>query len=92
MTRRKDPPGTASECRSCKALIIWAKTEKGKNLPVDVDTSKDGEWFIVINKAEYRVDAIFHKSQRARAWVDGGAPRHKAHWATCPNANQHRRA
>lgn len=24
-------------CRSCGALVLWMKTEKGKNMPVDYD-------------------------------------------------------
>ena len=27
-----------TRCRSCRARIIWFKTEAGKNMPVDADT------------------------------------------------------
>jgi hypothetical protein len=27
-------------CRSCNAMIIWFKTARGKNMPVDADTVK----------------------------------------------------
>jgi len=31
-----------SECRSCKAPIMWVKTKSGKNMPIDFD--KDIEY------------------------------------------------
>ena len=27
-----------TRCRSCRARIIWFKTDSGKNMPVDADT------------------------------------------------------
>ena len=30
-------------CRSCKRQIIWMKTSKGKNIPVDIDEYSEGE-------------------------------------------------
>lgn len=55
-----------TRCRSCRAQIVWLKTEAGKNMPVDADTVKpEDEAF----------DSAVHIS----------------HFATCPNASQHRR-
>jgi len=53
-------------CSSCRARIIWLKTSKGKNMPVDADTVEPE-------------DNEFDPS------------RHTSHFATCPNANQHRK-
>jgi hypothetical protein len=53
-------------CRSCRAMIIWFKTEAGRNMPVDADTVKPED-------EEYE------------------PPRHISHFATCPNADQHRK-
>ncbi len=55
-----------TRCRSCRAMIIWFKTEAGANMPVDADT---------VNPADEEYDP----------------PRHISHFATCPNANQHRK-
>lgn len=30
-----------SECRSCKADIVWLKTQSGKNIPVNVEDIVD---------------------------------------------------
>lgn len=32
-----------SECRSCGARILWMKTAKGKNMPVDFDVDIEQE-------------------------------------------------
>jgi hypothetical protein len=55
-----------TRCRSCRAKIIWFKTEGGRNMPVDADTVEpdDDEW---------------------------DPPRHISHFATCPNADKHRK-
>lgn len=55
-----------TRCKSCRAQIIWFKTETGKNMPVDADT---------VEAADDEYDP----------------PRHMSHFATCKNADQHRR-
>jgi len=30
---------TTSQCRSCKAVIVWCETLAGKNMPVDIEPS-----------------------------------------------------
>jgi hypothetical protein len=54
-------------CSSCRAMIVWLKTAKGKNMPVDADTVKPE-------------DTIFDPDSDQIS-----------HFATCPNANQHRK-
>jgi hypothetical protein len=53
-------------CSSCRARIIWLKTDAGKNMPTDADTVEPE-------------DDLFDPA------------RHKSHFATCPNADQHRK-
>ncbi len=64
-----------TECRSCGQSIVWMKTEAGKNIPVDPE-SLDAE--------DLEADAT------------GTAPlfdakRHISHFATCPDADTHRK-
>lgn len=59
-----------SNCKGCGAEIIWIKTEKGKNMPIDakpikIYLSEQGGW----NGIRYTL-------------IDGHLP----HWGTCPNA------
>lgn len=63
-------------CRSCGAPIIWASTERGKAMPVDAQTTLDGN--LVLDAGIARV-------------VGHGAGQYVSHFATCANAAQHRR-
>ena len=70
----------SGKCSSCGAAIFWERTKNGKHIPVDAAPSPDGN-------IEMR-GGIAH--------VVGDelplAPRFKSHFATCPNAAQHRKA
>jgi len=55
-----------SKCKSCHAEIVWLKSKKGKNIPVDAETYHGEEGF------------DFEK--------------HRAHFATCPNAEDFRKS
>lgn len=69
-----------SACRSCNATIRWERTAAGKPIPLDPEPRPDGNLCI---RDDGRVvsDHGFPAS----------APRYVTHFATCPNANQHRR-
>lgn len=66
-------------CKGCRAPITWAKTERGKTIPLDMP----GEMrFVLIgffdrNGAPYQ-QAIMHKT-------------YTSHFATCPKATEFRR-
>ena len=44
--RRRNPPGTVTECKSCSALIVWTRTEHGKKMPCDMSPSADGQFYL----------------------------------------------
>ncbi len=92
MTRAKDPPGTAKECRSCKQLIVWTTTKNGKSMPCDVEPSEKGTFFLF--RVEDRIDAVHEFSKDdprcGRAW-DRDQKKHASHFSTCPNAAEHRK-
>lgn len=69
-------------CRSCSAPILWVKTASGKATPLDAAPVADGEWCVVAGVAV-----------NVGAAPDLFAPpeRYRVHWATCPNAGDHRR-
>ncbi|MCA9676771.1 MAG: hypothetical protein KC464_17185 [Myxococcales bacterium] len=78
--------GSALEvrCRSerCRAPILWARTAAGEPMPVDVDPSPDGELDLVDGRVyPYGLEAAAAKR-----------PRYRAHWASCPDADDFRRA
>lgn len=79
----------AATCKSCGAPIIWIESPKGKWIPCDeglipYKQDRSGKEAIVTQRGEII---------RCRLTFDGdptGMGR-MTHWATCPNANQHRR-
>ena len=79
--------GTLGKCRSCNADIIWIKTAGGKNMPCDVEA------------ISYRTDLhgdlnlVTPEGKVARGVFDPGSGKigYTSHFATCPNANAHRR-
>lgn len=70
-------------CRSCGAAIIWARTQKGKAIPVDpeaVNPPATGNILLVANNGTLM------------AKVGPPAPGlRKAHFVTCPSADRWRK-
>ena len=64
-----------TKCKSCDADIIWIKTKKGKFHPVDAKPKK--LWV----QDQYSVEF------NGMMLVDC----YESHFATCPNADKHRR-
>lgn len=71
-------------CGSCRAQIRWFKTPAGRSMPVDVEPSEAGT--IVIEEGIAVVSPA--KAMGAR---NAGEDTYMPHWATCPNANEHRK-
>jgi hypothetical protein len=66
-----------SRCKSCNSPIEWATTKKGRRIPLDPGTRADGN---------IQVDTW------GTAWVVGAYQGDRtSHFATCPDAKQHRR-
>lgn len=74
------------ECRSCGAKVVWAKHEAtGKPAPIDAGPVEYGGNVILNDDGTYR---LLKKGEPGPA----GGKRHKSHFATCPNHQQHRKA
>lgn len=77
-----------ARCQSCRAPIVWAKTEAGKPIPLDPDPVPDGNLAL----ASWETG----QAPRVRYLRKGDDPpdpmvRRVAHFATCPAAKRHRR-
>jgi hypothetical protein len=73
-------------CRSCGEEVVWTKTAKGKNMPVDAQPVEDGN--LILSRGE---DGTLRSVYvRAGATDQAGEPRYTSHFATCVHANQHR--
>jgi hypothetical protein len=75
-------------CRSCGEPILWCVTDKNrKAIPIDPEPDPGGN--VIKLRREANGDKIVHIMRRDE---NAAQPRYNAHWATCPNADQHRRA
>lgn len=78
-----------SRCKSCGAEIIWIKTFSGKSMPCDPENipfyaGEGKELFVTAG------GAVVHGT-RAYAESELTHTGYISHFATCPNANEHRR-
>lgn len=76
----------SARCGSCHSEIEWATSEAGRAIPIDAQPVDDG------NLAVRRVGNELHS--RVVKPDDELGPDEKrgvSHFATCPNANQHRK-
>ena len=77
-------------CASCQAEIIWARTNAGKSMPLDLEPNESGTMILVLRHAEGGgvIVGCFYK--KAGEPVKPGEKRRTSHFSTCPNAQQHR--
>jgi hypothetical protein len=69
-------------CRSCGAPILWALTDRGKRIPLDelpLAAIPPGSFVVSGTGDELRASTV------------APVPLYRSHFATCPNADEHRR-
>lgn len=69
-------------CKSCEAPMFWVDSPTGKNMPMDEKPDPAGQWVVIAGKAR-RVTDDDRKLHRET---------YTCHFATCVDANQHRRS
>lgn len=73
-----------SVCRSCGARVWWALTDKNKRIPLD-EPSPDGNLYVT------RMDGGGLRATMFEPDLDPSKyHRTKSHFATCPQADEHR--
>jgi hypothetical protein len=70
-------------CGSCNAPIRWARTEKGKPMPLDVEPHPAGTVAIV---GVAGGSPVAHVLRRVEISAHAGA-RYRTHFETCPQAS-----
>jgi hypothetical protein len=81
-----------AKCRSCGADVVWARSaNSGKWMPLDFEPHEDGTFILTQN---FGADAprATSASKFDQALLPLYRDRWVPHWATCPNADSHRRA
>lgn len=77
-----------SKCSSCHAPIFWAHSRAtGKPVPVDRTPTDNGNLRIA---TDGKVEVLTRESSKLAVLANGGSL-FTAHFATCPNADQHRK-
>lgn len=71
---------------------MWAVTPNGQTIPVDVDPVEDGNLFITRQGDVTEAVSCSTNDPRAKRGRAQGWDQYKSHFATCPDADQHRRA
>jgi hypothetical protein len=93
-----------TRCRSCNAPILWARTPKGRRIPIDIARREDGRIVLVhdqvrepplakvVDDAELEQLRRDHAS-RVRSGIEEPGPLRLfvVHFASCPDAREHRR-
>lgn len=75
----------SATCKSCGAEIIWALTENGKRIPLDAEPiAPTPGRFLLSNDDPPVATAITIAKTPLRQYV--------SHFATCPNADSHRKS
>lgn len=70
----------SARCRTCSAPVVWAVSEAGRRMPFDAQPSVGGTHTVVSGRATFVPEA------RRTGQL------YTSHFATCPQASQHRRA
>jgi hypothetical protein len=80
-------------CGSCGAAIRWAVTVNGKRIPVDDAPVRDGNLVLSDPTPGAYAPLAAHYSPPDEPLLPGfdEPPRFVSHFATCPNADRHRR-
>lgn len=78
-------PEADGTCRSCQAPMIWARTQAGRNIPLDPTPSPKGN--VELTADNFAVVLGGRAADERRVDTD----LYISHFATCPNASRHRR-
>jgi hypothetical protein len=72
-------------CRSCSAPLLWVRSATtGSLMPLDAEPAEDGNIWLVDGMAHVHNGSLFEEMLPE-------GPRYKSHFASCPNAAQHRK-
>lgn len=83
-----------STCRSCEAPIVWAWTANGKRVPLDPEQRPDGNLEIIgdhVDEDGRSAPLVRYLKKGEDLTLLGPGERFVTHFATCPNAEEHRR-
>lgn len=74
-------------CSTCRSPIYWGTTDNLKRIPIDPAPAKGGNIYVVPGESV----VVLKKGDAERVEAERGVILHKSHFATCPQAKQHRK-
>ena len=84
----------AATCRSCGAPVLWATVDRSsRRIPLDVAYALEPRTYGVIayNPQTGGAHVVMAEDHHlVRTWQDAGVTFHRAHFATCPQADRWR--
>lgn len=90
---RVRPPN--APCRSCKAPMLWVTLPSGKRNPLDAEPSPDGNILLLELQDRggrpWRLATVVQNDDLLAEARELGVPLYRSHFATCPDAEEHRR-
>ncbi len=81
----------AGRCGTCNSRVIWTLTAAEKRMPVDPDPATEGNLLLVPSQTGRHVRSIVLRDRGLETAAARGEPLHLSHFATCPQADKHRR-
>lgn len=83
-------PRKLTRCRGCRERIFFATTRDGRNIPIDEKPASDGNLAIAPVPHGQTPHAEVVRPAQADGMRVAGVPTWRAHFATCPSADQFR--
>lgn len=77
----------SSECKWCKAKVMWVETEAGKRMPLNSGPDREGNVVMVGHTGKSPIVKVYGNP----AEIPAGTRRYKSHFATCTNPGKFRR-
>lgn len=89
--REQRPCTEPGKCKDCQGPILWVKTIKGKNMPVDVKPDPRGKHVLVLVRSvtPHYLQAAFYKREYHE---DDRRNRYTCHWETCPEKAENQKS
>ncbi|KXT55954.1 hypothetical protein Y710_16580 [Gordonia sp. QH-12] len=81
-------PKQITRCRGCRRPIFFAITPDDRRIPIDEKPTSDGNLYLAGVSSP---TAIVVRPGQAAGMREAGIPTYRAHFATCPNADDFRK-
>lgn len=82
-----------TSCKSCRAAIAFVRLPSGRRLPINPTPTDNGNVHVTGSHLDTEPAARVINSQTDSLFDNAATtPTYTSHFATCPNANQHRRS